>query len=309
MFALPNNHAYRMDRVRLAMEGLSLGDSFGEQFIHRQSWATALQARQLPPAPWKYTDDTEMALAIAEVLHEFGTVDQDHLAGTFARRHAVNPYRGYGSGAHEILSAIARGSTWREASREAFGGQGSLGNGGAMRAAPVGAYFADDSYEIVAEQARLSAEVTHSHPEGIAGAIAVAVAAAWAARLSASERKASTAELFSTVLEYTPRGDTQIGIQRAAHVSLNAWQHSAAEQLGNGGRITSADTVPFCLWVVARHVDDFTEALWTTVHVGGDIDTNCAIVGGIVALAVGNDGLPSGWLPFREPLFWNSNLR
>jgi len=173
-----------------------------------------------------------------------------------------------------------------------------------MRAAPVGAYFADEPYESIVDQARLSAEITHAHPEGIAGAVAVAIAAAWAARRNTGSPV--PAELFSTVLQHTPNGDTRTGIERAAKVPLDTWQHHAAEQLGNGARITAADTVPFCLWAVARHLDDFTEALWTTVHVGGDIDTNCAIVGGIVSLAVGREGLPSAWLPFREPLSWNS---
>lgn len=52
-----------------------------------------------------------------------------------------------------------------------------MGNGGAMRAAPVGAYFADDLDKVLCH-ARASAEVTHGHIEGIAGAMAVAVAAA-----------------------------------------------------------------------------------------------------------------------------------
>src|SRR4051812_4545909 len=108
----PDDHANRMARVRVAIEGLSLGDSFGERFIHRQCWTTALQSRQLPPAPWKYTDDTEMALAIAEVLGKHGAVDQERLAAAFVRRYAANPYRGYGSGAHEVLSAIGRGEPW-----------------------------------------------------------------------------------------------------------------------------------------------------------------------------------------------------
>ena len=54
-----------------------------------------------------------------------------------------------------------------------------------MRVAPLGAYFADD-LEMVRAQAVLAAEVTHAHPEGIAGAVAVALAAAWACRLRES---------------------------------------------------------------------------------------------------------------------------
>jgi ADP-ribosylglycohydrolase len=306
MRSLPADHTTRFERVRRALDGLSLGDCFGQHFFYRQSWATSLTAREIPPAPWIYTDDTEMALGIAEVLDECGTIDQDRLAALFVRRYGLNPYRGYGSGAHDILSAIERGQSWRSAAQEVFDGQGSLGNGGAMRVTPVGAYFAEDGYEKVVEQARLSAEVTHLHAEGIAGAIAVAAAAAWAVHYSSAGFNGTREDLFATVLNHTPPGDTHRGIQRAAQLSPDTWQHHAADELGNGGKITAPDTVPFCLWVAARHLDDFTEALWTAVHVGGDIDTNCAIIGGILALAVGRDGLPGGWLRLREPLLWKS---
>jgi ADP-ribosylglycohydrolase len=73
-------------------------------------------------------------------------------------------------------------------------------------------------------------------------------------------------------------------------------------ELGNGSRITCQDTVPFCLWAAARHLDDYEAALVTTIRAGGDIDTNCAIVGGIVSLAVGRDGIPSDWIADREEL-------
>src|SRR6185436_8927796 len=92
-----------------------------------------------------------------------------------------NPNRGYGATAHRILRSIASGTHFRKISPFVFDGQGSLGNGGAMRAGVIGAYFAEDPAQIIVEQARLSAEVTHTNPEGMAGAIAVALAAAWAA--------------------------------------------------------------------------------------------------------------------------------
>jgi ADP-ribosylglycohydrolase len=288
------------------MEGLSLGDSFGEHFFYPPAWRSDFSARALPPAPWQYTDDTEMALAIVEVLREFDEINQDRLAQVFALRYALNPYRGYGAGAQDVLTEIGNGAPWREAARQLFNGQGSLGNGGAMRAAPVGAYFADAGFQAVVEQARLSAEVTHLHAEGIAGAIAVAIAAAWAARCQHEPARSHSSELFATVLQHTPPSHTRSGVERAAALSPETWQHVAAEQLGCGAAITAADTVPFCLWIVARHLDDFTEALWSTVHVGGDMDTNCAIIGGILALAVGDEGLPHGWLKYREPLQWES---
>jgi ADP-ribosylglycohydrolase len=56
------------------------------------------------------------------------------------------------------------------------------------------------------------------------------------------------------------------------------------------------------LWSAARSLNNFEDALWETVNGGGDIDTNCAIVGGIVAMRTGSEAIPAEWLRRREPL-------
>jgi ADP-ribosylglycohydrolase len=77
---------------------------------------------------------------------------------------------------------------------------------------------------------------------------------------------------------------------------------SVALEVGAGWRTICADTVPFCLWVVARHLGDFEDALWTTVSVPGDRDTTCAIVGGIMGAMTGVEGIPPDWRAAREAL-------
>jgi ADP-ribosylglycohydrolase len=67
---------------------------------------------------------------------------------------------------------------------------------------------------------------------------------------------------------------------------------TAAALLGNGSLISAQDTVPFALWCAAGHLDDYEEALWTTVSGLGDRDTTCAIAGGIVACYTGVEGIP-----------------
>src|SRR5437764_9793231 len=163
----------RLERARLALDGLSVGDAFGQRFFYAPSVESLIAERAVPQPPWRYTDDTEMALAIVEVLERHGRIDQDDLARTFARRYDADPGRGYGPMAHEILEAIGAGQPWQAVAGAAFGGMGSMGNGAAMRVAPLGAYFADDP-DAVVDQARASAAVTHAHPDGQAGAIAVA---------------------------------------------------------------------------------------------------------------------------------------
>ncbi|RYE82181.1 MAG: ADP-ribosylglycohydrolase family protein, partial [Myxococcales bacterium] len=73
----------------------------------------------------------------------------------------------------------------------------------------------------------------------------------------------------------------------------------AAEALGTGYRVSSADTVPFCLFSLVHHLDDYESAFWATVAGLGDRDTTCAIVGGIVALRAEP---PVSWVQTREAL-------
>jgi ADP-ribosylglycohydrolase len=299
---LPSDRESRLRRARLALLGLSVGDAFGERFfIHPDRIESLLAARALPAAPWSYTDDTEMALAIVEVLERRGFVDQDDLAAVFARRYAAAPDRGYGGMAHQILREICLGGSFREVSPAAFGGTGSMGNGGAMRVAPVGAYFAED-LDAVIREARASAEVTHAHPDGQAGAIAVAVAAAIAARMGEGLAPRSGRDLLEAAHGATPAGETRTGLAKALDLPLDYAVATAASVLGTGQRVLSWDTVPFALWCAARHLDDYEEAMWVTVSGLGDRDTTCAIAGGVVALSAGEGSIPAEWIAAREAL-------
>lgn len=288
-------HTPPIQRAQVALEGLSVGDAFGERFFARPQ---LIMERALPGPPWTYTDDTEMALSIVAVLRRHGQIDQDALAQSFADH--CDPARGYGAGAYKLLRRIQAGQPWRVAAADLFGGQGSYGNGAAMRVAPLGAYFADD-LDRVADEAARSAEVTHTHPEGVAGAIAVAVAAAWAWRIGRGGAPSAMA-LCDLVLPYVPASEVRSRIERAARLSPGMPAHWAAGMLGNGVQISAQDTVAYCLWCAGSFLRDYEAALWHTAAGLGDIDTNCAIVGGIVAACVGEQGVPAEWRRCREPL-------
>ena len=291
-----------LERARESLEGLSVGDGFGERFfVHPDTILNMVTQRMPPKAPWEYTDDTEMAISIVETLAEHGEIDQDRLAQAFAERFVDNPYRGYGLAMHILLPGVYRGASWQKLASSLFGGKGSFGNGAAMRVAPLGAYFADDLDKVV-EQAALSAEVTHAHAEGIAGAIAVAVAAAHAARLRGSQQIPRGADFLDLILPYVPESEVRTGIEQARKVRSNLKMTTIVRRLGNGARISAQDTVPFTLWCAAQHLDDYEAALWRTVSGLGDRDTTCAIVGGIVAAHVGVEGISAEWRERREAL-------
>jgi ADP-ribosylglycohydrolase len=292
--------------ARDSLEGLALGDAFGERwfplFRPARDAFDQIRVRRTPEeSPWHWTDDTAMALGVYRILTVYGAVHQDDLALVFAVTYRADPYRGYGRGMHLLLPALAdRPSDWRTAARGLFDGEGSLGNGAAMRVAPLGAWFRADLDEVV-EQAVFSAEVTHAHPEGVAGAVAVAVAAALAAR-SRGLPAPHGAALLAEVADRTPAGPVRDGLRRAAEVPADtpAWQ--AADLLGNGQKVRAADTVPFALWSAAHHLDSLADALWTTAEGLGDVDTTCAVTGGTVAARTGLAGLPAGWAERREAL-------
>lgn len=177
-----------------------------------------------------------------------------------------------------------------------FGGTGSMGNGGAMRVAPLGGYFAGE-LERAAEEAAKSCAPTHRNQEGIAGAVAIAVAGA---ALAADPH----ADVFDAALPHTREGPTRAKIERAQElIRERTTAAHAARVLGNGSRVISSDTVPFRLAMTALRLP-YEEAMWQTVAQGGDRDTTCAIVGGLIALRDGANTVPEGWREEREPLPW-----
>jgi ADP-ribosylglycohydrolase len=201
---------------------------------------------------------------------------------------------------HSLLYAIGQGAPWKIAAGLLFDGKGSYGNGGAMRVAPVGAYFADDM-DAVVDNARKSAEITHAHPEGIAGAMGVAVAAAIACRLT-GQPAPDRPTFLDLILPHIPDSIVREKTRHARDLPSGTSVELAASALGNGSQVSAQDTVPFCLWCAGEQLANYEDALWLTVSAGGDVDTTCAIVGGIVAGYVGDDGIPSAWRAAREPL-------
>jgi diguanylate cyclase (GGDEF)-like protein len=286
----------RLSRALLCLDGLSIGDALGETFFTPNA-EEDVRRRHLREGPWPWTDDTAMAVSIVETLHECGAIDQRDLARRFTARYAADPARGYGAGAHQLLGDMHAGRPWRGAAASLFDGEGSHGNGAAMRAPVIGAWFAEDLGSVV-EQAALSAEITHAHPEGIAGAIAVAVAAALACRPQVPGGFA----FIAAVADQVPPGRVCGGVKRAQDLDPELPIEQVIAVLGNGSHTSAADTVPLVVWCAAHHLHDYEQALWRTVSALGDRDTTCAMVGGIVACHTGAHRLPAAWRTAREPL-------
>lgn len=293
-----NTHAERLARATLSLEGLSVGDAFGEQFFVDPNIVEELiEARTLPAPEWYFTDDTQMALSVVSILRQYRGINQDILAMSFGARYDAR--RGYGGAMHWLLPKLWQGGKWPDLAPLLFEGQGSYGNGGAMRVAPVGAYFADD-LDAVVENAAKSSDVTHAHPEAAAGAISIAVGAAYAWRTRAMPPNRQ--EFLDLVLPHVPDSVVREKIRHARRLDPSASVVLAMSALGSGHDISAQDTCPFALWCAGGHLGSYEEALWLTVSGLGDRDTTCAMVGGIVALSAGAASIPDAWIAAREPL-------
>jgi ADP-ribosylglycohydrolase len=295
----------QLDRLRVSLDGLSVGDAFGDRifFEFRTFQADVfdlpLAQRPLPTGRWSYTDETQMALSIVEIVRHYGQIDQDALARSFG--HRFERGRGYGPAMYDLLPQLRAGHSWRSAAPALFGGKGSFGNGAAMRVAPLGACFADDLPTVINQAAR-SAEVTHAHPEAIAGAIAVAVAAAHAWQQQQAGIGFQGRAFLEHVIDSVPESMVRDQLIVACGIPADTKVWEVVRILGNGSGVTAQDTVPYVLWCAAHRLNSYPEAIWLTASGLGDIDTNCAMVGGIVASALGKDSIPADWLQRREAL-------
>lgn len=220
------------------MLGAIAGDIIGSVY----EWRPTKSPRFRPLFhPWaKFTDDSVLTVAVAEqVLHGGDLVA---LLKDYARSY---PHAGYGGNFHGWMNS------------EDSEPYNSWGNGSAMRVSPVG--FAFDTLDDVLHHARLSAEVTHNHPEGVKGAQATA-AAIFLARTGKSkdEIRAYVTESFGYDLDRNLDG---IRYRYSFDVSCKG-------------------SVPESILAFLES-DDYEHAVRLAISLGGDSDTMACIAGGI----------------------------
>lgn len=188
-----------------------------------------------------FTDDTICSVAVADAI--LNKKDYRTAMLEWCRRYP-NPMGDYGGGFYNwIMSDDPQPYN-------------SFGNGAAMRVSPAGWLF--DTEEEVKEQAAASAAITHSHPEGIKGAQAIAVAIF---RMRTSTDKSSG--IFEDVAQ--------------EYYGEEAFKHLPAKGYFD---VTCQGCVPLALYI-ASAATSFEDAIRRAVSYGGDSDTVGAIVGSL----------------------------
>jgi len=277
-----------VDRAVGALVGTFTGDALGMPFEGRHLGDIPVEPEMIEARRGRgtYTDDTQMMIALAESLLDGDEVDERRLAQSFLD--AFDADRGYGRGTREVFDRWRAGVPVTDAAHELFDGEGSRGNGAAMRIAPVAVRFADDPPRLVVEAAR-SARLTHTHPVGVDAAVVQAAVVGAALRgddlLDTARATATTAEMRDTV---------EVAAELAATRPDPAEVH---RQLGSSSDACESVSASLCAAVCHER---FEAAVRFAVRLGGDTDTTAAMTGAIVGARDGAATIPTRWLDALE---------
>lgn len=282
-------------RVRGAMVLAACGDALGAPFEGRER----VDAAEIDD--WtsrsthlmRFTDDTASTLVVADHLtRRRGTVNEDELVSELAREWARDPGRGYGQGAARLYAEIARGAPWHRSAAAMFDGQGSFGNGAAMRVAPVG-LVPDLALGAIAGRARRTAVVTHQHPQAVDGAAAQAVATALAA-LSVQDMPLDAERVVTVICQQMDTVEFRTALRRLPPlVAKGASSADVAGEVGNG--VAAIQAVPAALAAFLRHPDDVPAAITFAIRMGGDTDTIASMTGALCGARRAEKDLPVMW--------------
>lgn len=282
------------ERRRGALVGTFVGDTLGLPYETTTSSLAHFDSLEVTGSrrhgAGAYSDDTEMAVILADELAENGQIEREALARRFAA--LFTPGRGYGTRTRLLLTKVKEGTSLAEAQAQIYGEDvGSSRNGASMRIAPLAAHLAFEPHQTRREQVIESAAASgHTLPLGVDGAWVQAEAVAAAVRGEKADRIFEIAKTAAQTPEFVAAlGCVQLLLARET-------EPSAAEvvaELGNG--IEALTSVPAALWATVG-ASSFEDAAVRAVSLGGDADTIGAMACAIAGAHFGGRSIPDRWL-------------
>jgi len=282
------------DRARGALLGLAIGDALGTtlEFTRRDSAPRHTEMIgggpfRLDPGVW--TDDTSMALCLAETLLAAGEVEPRDLMGRFIGwwRRGDNSVTGscfdIGNTTRAALERFERTDNPLAGDPAAA----AAGNGSLMRLAPVALFYCDDR-AAAGRAARLQSQTTHAAPECLDACEAFALL---------------LVDAFQGAEKSTVLGDQITGFSgRVGDIMAGQWRGKPRDGISSSGYV--AHTLEAALWAVSQ-ASSFEEAIILAVNLGDDADTVGAVTGQLAGALWGASAIPPRWL---EQLAWRDRL-
>jgi len=308
-----------MKSAPATMVGLAVGDALGMPFEHFSdrvdprlatwdgnyvagSWPDRLTHTldgkvpmpSLPAGCW--TDDTGMAMALAKSLMACGKYDPVDAANGYLIWAQGEPC-GMGGSTRDALRAVRDGVPW-DRSGKTFDNPNAVGNGTAMRVAPLGLFYRNENPLVMHHVARLDATITHDHIEAITASsvIAMLVAGLSSHRWTVAGTLQEGLAILDSRSFGGPDSTNVTKLLRMAFdlFDLNTPTPEAIGLLGRRGN--AAQTVVSAVYCAMAHEDDFAEGVRMAVRGGGDTDTRAAITGALLGTYLGLEAIPTGWV-------------
>jgi ADP-ribosylglycohydrolase/protein-tyrosine phosphatase len=294
----------QLDRACGVLLGTAAGDALGAAYEFGPPRGPELEVAMVGGGafgwePGEWTDDTSMALAIAEVAATGADLRQEEALDTIARRwHEWSQHaKDVGVQTRSVLSRAGRhgisAQTAREESAALHQRSGrTAGNGSLMRTAPVALVYLDDEAALV-EAARAVSELTHYDPEAGDACVLWCLAIRHAiltgeldARLGLQHIDIDRRDLWATRLDVAEAS-------QPSDFKTNGWVVEALQGAWSAIATTPVPQDDPAMGVF--RVDHLRLALDTAVRGGGDTDTIAAIAGGLLGAAYGASAVPAEW--------------
>lgn len=285
----------RIDRYRGCLLGQAVGDALGftsenlsrERIRRKYGRITDYHVR---PRGAFYTDDTQLAIMLAETLLDAGEFDCKLFRRKLGRWYVVLPRLSGRSTKNAALKCLLG---FRKT------GYDAPGSSGAMRIAPLGLFYCDNHLNL-RTAAIESCRVTHTNTSAIAGALSIAFSVAYAVTTDAFNMD----EYLNLIAREAEPFDPQMASRiRSLPELLNVSEDAAVEELLKNSTITGSpigDIVAVAIFAFLKHRDDFARSVQFCVNAGWDTDTMAAMNGAICGAWNGVDGIPTRYITNLE---------
>jgi ADP-ribosyl-[dinitrogen reductase] hydrolase len=294
----------RLDRFRGCLLGLAVGDALGTtlEFAPPGTFEPIHDIVGGGPfglKPGEWTDDTSMALCLAESLiekHGFDPTDQLERYLRWRDEDYCSPT----GRCFDIGNTVAASLQRFEATREPYPGSadpGSAGNGSIMRLAPVVMFYASSPRKAI-DYAAASSRTTHRAVEAVD-------ACRYMASLMVGLLNGRTKdEVLAPDYEAVPGlWDREPLARTVAKIRRGSFRERTPPQIrGSGYVIASLEAALWAFWKASS----FAEGALVAVNLGEDADTTGAVYGQIAGAAYGSSGIPADWL---DKLAWRDRIQ
>lgn len=287
--------AAKIERYRGCLIGQAVGDALG--FTSENLSRERIRAKfgrltdyHVRPSGAFYTDDTQLAIILAETLLEAGEFNCKLFRQKLARWYIVLPRlsgRSTKNAALKCLLGLSRT------------GYDVPGSSGAMRIAPLGLFYAEDHTKL-REATIECCRVTHTNKSAIAGALVAAFSVAYAV----TSEEINIEEYVDLIsCEAGPFDDAMASRLQSLPELLSVNEDDAVAELLKNSVITGSpigDIIATAVFAFIKHHDNFEQSIQFCVNAGWDTDTMAAINGAIWGAWNGVGGIPKRYVDHLE---------